>query len=201
MKSFLFLVILALCGGGYYEYTVLLQKQDAQATDQKQISDLNGQIDQLEADKKKLQGNLAAANQDLSSAKSQITDLTAQLQALQKVAEDAKKTAPQPSQVKPAPVSPNFLGTIVTLDGKTFQNCKLLKVDADGITFNHSEGITKVAFILLPPDLEKRFGFDIHTEIQLPPEEVQAQEALRIKTDLQPAAQSPTPTQPVGESP
>ncbi|MCE0497460.1 MAG: hypothetical protein LV481_05880 [Methylacidiphilales bacterium] len=201
MKYFLLLIILALCGGGYYEYTVLQQKQDAQsAADQKQIDDLNGQIEQLKAEKKKTQDNLDAANQDLNAAKTQLTDLTAQLLALQKAAEAAKKaatqTASQSGEVKPAPVLSNFLGTIVTLDGKTFQNCKLLKVEADGITFNHSEGITKVTFILLPPDLAKKFGFDIHKETQLSPDEVEAQETLRIKADLQPSAQSPSPAQP-----
>jgi hypothetical protein len=54
----------------------------------------------------------------------------------------------------------NNLGTITTLDGRTFENCKVLKVEADGVTFSHDDGITKVLFPLLPPTIQKQFDYD-----------------------------------------
>ena len=75
------------------------------------------------------------------------------------------------------------MGTIATLDGKNYQNCKLLKVDADGITVDHTEGITKIAFGLLPPDLQKRFGYDPHQMTGLTATQVESLEAQRKAAD------------------
>jgi hypothetical protein len=73
----------------------------------------------------------------------------------------------------------NTLGTITTLDGKTFQKCQLLKVDADGIVVNHSEGITKILYGLLPPELQKKFGYDPHQAAALTEAQIQFQEEQR----------------------
>ena len=36
----------------------------------------------------------------------------------------------------------------------------MLKVESDGVTFSHDDGITKILFPFLPPDLQKQFGYD-----------------------------------------
>jgi hypothetical protein len=36
----------------------------------------------------------------------------------------------------------------------------VLKVEADGVTFSHDDGITKVLFPLLPPTIQKQFDYD-----------------------------------------
>jgi hypothetical protein len=71
------------------------------------------------------------------------------------------------------------LGTITTLQGKTYLNCQLLKVEPDGITFNHSEGIAKVLFVYLSPDIQKRFGFDPEKTAAMEEAEAKYREQLR----------------------
>jgi hypothetical protein len=181
MNSFLLIVILAICGGSYYEYSVINQ---AKLEDEQQITDLQTKV-----------GKLQALNTELAKGR---TDLPANFAELQSKTPGAAGQAPadqtQPaanatmSQPAPQPVpsaapaaptvSANDLGTIVTIDARTFQNCRLLKVEADGITFKHAEGITKVLFPLLPPDVQKRFGFDPHQPL-LSTDQVTQQEDMR----------------------
>lgn len=197
MKYFLLVVIVALCGGAYYEYTVLQKNQQAMSeADQKQISNLNGQIDKLKAANTQLESDKAGTEKSLMDAQSQATDLTAQLQTAKaeaetakKEAEEAKKTASAATEkakaAGPQLFSANYLGTIATLDGKTYENCVLLKVDTDGITLNHeSQGITKILFVFLPPELQAKFGYDFHKDLTLTPEQVHFQEALRKNAAL-----------------
>ena len=41
-----------------------------------------------------------------------------------------------------------------------YKGCKLIKVEADGITISHSLGIAKILFTDLPPDMRKGYGYD-----------------------------------------
>jgi uncharacterized phage infection (PIP) family protein YhgE len=182
MNYFLLLIILGLCGGGYFEYTLLQQKGVA---DQQQITDLSAKLDQLQTENKKLEDDEAQLTKSAADAKNQIADLTAQAQTAQSALADAKKQAATPPATPPppAPAPPaapnNNLGTITTLDGKTYQNCQLLKVEADGITFSYSEGITKVFFGLLPLNLQAKFGYDPHQAAALTAAQLQYQEDQR----------------------
>jgi len=187
MNYFLMLIILGLCGGGYYEYTVL-QKKDA--ADQQQLSDLGAKIDTLQSDNKKLDDDKTQLKKSMADAQSKITDLTAQIQAAQSELAETKQTvqALQAEKAKAAaaaatPAAPppptNSLGTITTQDGKTFQNCLLLKVEADGIVVNHSEGITKMLYRSLPAEMQKKFGYDPLQGTPLTEAQVQFQEAKR----------------------
>src|SRR5258708_23292538 len=90
MNYFLIFVILAICGGGYYEYTIEQQK-DTQA--QQQISDLTAKIDSLQSDNKKLEDDKAGLDKSLKDAQTQVADLTAQFQAAKKDAQQAKSDA------------------------------------------------------------------------------------------------------------
>ncbi len=167
------LVVFGLCGGGYYEYTNL----QTQASADRQVLklELQGKIDQLETEKKALEASNQKLTQVQEESKTQMAFLAAQADAAQKALEMATKSpasangsnsgiggmssAGSPSAATSAATS-NNLGTIATLDGKTFPNSELLKVDPNGITIKCTSGITKVGFLALPPELQKRFGFD-----------------------------------------
>jgi hypothetical protein len=185
MNYFLLLVILGVCGGGYYEYTTLEQKS---AGDQQQITDLGTKIDTLQAGNTKLENDKTQLTQSVADAETKIADLTKQIQDAQSTLAKAKAAALQAPKTttaatttppKPTNSSPNNLGTIATLDGKTYQNCQLLKVKADGIVINDSDGITEIMYGLMPPDLQKRFGYDPHQATALTDAQIEYQEEQR----------------------
>jgi len=176
MNNFLILVIVLMGGGAIYEYTILEQQlQHAQAAEFQGLTNQGDKIDTILAESRKMEADKLQLAVNLQVAQNKILDLTAQLQTAQKALEDMRLSAlaaqaaaqaaaqpPDPNKPPAPPAPPPIikLGTIVTEDGKTYENCQLLKVEADGITFSHSAGITKVMFRLLPPDLQKRFGYD-----------------------------------------
>ena len=80
------------------------------------------------------------------------------------------------------------MGTITTLDGRTFQDCKILKVEADGITFSHADGITKILFPLLRPDLQKRYGYDPQKAVAETAAQINYQQAQQAAQQNAPAA-------------
>ncbi len=47
-----------------------------------------------------------------------------------------------------------------TLKGKSYTDCKVLKVDPDGLFFRHSRGMAKLSFADLPEDVRDRFDYD-----------------------------------------
>jgi Tfp pilus assembly major pilin PilA len=169
MQYFLIFVILVACGGAYYEHTLAQAQND---TDQAQITDLNSKIDKFQSDGRKLEDEEAKEEKGLAEAKTKITDLTTQLAAAQKAVADAKKQANDAVKAlqdeiarekagpPPPPPPTNLLGTILTQDGKTYPNSKLLKADEDGITISCTNGITKLIYGILPPALQTKFGYD-----------------------------------------
>jgi hypothetical protein len=50
--------------------------------------------------------------------------------------------------------------TITTRAGKSFYECKVTRVDADGIAFTHRDGVVKIAFKDLPESLRQQFRHD-----------------------------------------
>jgi hypothetical protein len=185
MNYFLLVIIVGLCGGGYYEYTLLEQKS---AADQQQITDLGGKVDTLQSENKTLEDDKAPLTKSLADAQAELVDLTKKVQAAQnalakaqaQALQAAKAATPAPTTAADAPSRPtNNLGTIVTLDGKTFQNCQLLKIQADGIVVNDADGIIEIRFGLMPPDLQKRFGYDPHQAAMLTEAQIEYQEEQR----------------------
>ncbi len=184
MNYFLILIILLLCGGGYYEYTSL-QTKDAQDVQVAKL-DLQAQIDKLTQENKKLADDKTAVAKSLDSANTTIADLTTQLQTAQtklaaQMAQAAKVSTPAAgtATMTAPPPSSNSLGTFTSLDGKTFPNSQLLKVATVGITISYDGGITEIMFTSLPPELQKRFGFDPHLGAQLTTEQAQALDSAR----------------------
>jgi len=180
MNYFLMLIILVIGAGAYYEYTT---QQETILTDIQQINDLTDKVASLQSENKKLTDNQTQVVKSLSDAQAKITDLTTQLQTAQqaapKPAETPAPTNPAPEASTPAVPRTNDLGTIVAKDGRTFQNCQLLAVEVDGITFNHAKGITKVLFPALPSDLQKRFGYDPLKAAALTEAEIKYQDEKR----------------------
>jgi hypothetical protein len=178
MNYFLGLVILLACGGAYYEQTLLQAQKTA---DQQQIADLNTKIDAFQSDAQKVDDEKANQEKILKDANAKIANLTTQLAAAQKAVADAKKRADDAVKtleaVKAGPAPPpkptNLLGTILTQDGKTYGNSKLLKADAEGITITCDSGITKLIYGILPPALQTKFGYDPHAAAQLSEAQVQ----------------------------
>jgi hypothetical protein len=47
-----------------------------------------------------------------------------------------------------------------TIEGKEYKNAKVSRVEPDGITIKFSGGIVKIPFPELPPDVQKKYGYD-----------------------------------------
>ena len=55
---------------------------------------------------------------------------------------------------------PGFAADLITLDGKTYRNFTVSRVESDGLAITHAEGAGKVEFLNLPQEVRKRYGFD-----------------------------------------
>lgn len=158
MNYFLILIILCLGGGGYYEYTTM----------QQQLSDQDTQIQKLQSDNADLKRKLEAA-----ATAPATTNAAAS-------AEPAAPGATPASSGTPAPGWSNVLGTITTADGKTYQNCHLMKVKPAAIVVQTSDGmITEIGYLVMPAPLQQKFGYDPKAGANLPDDVVQADEGLR----------------------
>jgi hypothetical protein len=183
MNYFLILIIMGLCYGGYYEYTNLNQEHE---DDQKKITDLGGKVDWFATEYKKLEDDKVELTKSVADDQSKISALTKEIQD-GKAAVDAAKaqTAQAPKSATSAATAvvaaqpSNNLGAITTLDGKSYANCQFLKVKADGIVVSDADGITELAFTLLRPEMQKRFGFDPHVAATLTDAQVEYEEGLR----------------------
>lgn len=50
--------------------------------------------------------------------------------------------------------------TIITIKGITYENCKLLRVEPDGISYSCTRGVVKLPFSELPPEYAARYGYN-----------------------------------------
>jgi len=177
MNYFLTLIILLICCAFFYLHKADLDKD---ATNQETIRDFGVQIKELQGDKEKLEDTVSTLKKGLEDVTAEAADLGKQLQAVKDAAIEKSDlevkavtaAAVAATAVAPAPPS-NTLGTITTLDGKTYRNCQLLKVGPDRIVISHSSGINDILLVFLPPELQKRFGADIHPAAESSPTPVQ----------------------------
>ena len=56
------------------------------------------------------------------------------------------------------PAQPNWTWT--TLDGTTYQNVVVTKVEPDTVSITHSLGVAHISMATLPPDLQKQLNYD-----------------------------------------
>lgn len=189
MNMLFFLLLLTAGEAAFFEFTVQQQSSDGF---QQQQADWQTKADSLESDNKQLLATKTGLAHDVAAAQIQVTFLSDELKKAQKEMTQVKAAvAVATSKIGAAVPAPTperaTLGNISTVSGKTFQNCQLLKVEADGITFSHDQGITKVLYPDLPLDVQKRFGVD--------PESRSAKAAadLRYQEQLQQASATNQP--------
>ena len=56
------------------------------------------------------------------------------------------------------------IGTITTNSGKTYHNCRVFKIDPDGVMFAHEKGGAKILFTDMPQTTRDRLGYDPQKE-------------------------------------
>ncbi|MCE0523111.1 MAG: hypothetical protein LV480_09395 [Methylacidiphilales bacterium] len=179
MNYFPALIAVGALGLACYACGSLETQSDAHA---RQLNDIRAKIAALQSqDKESLQQSKSTL-----APSAVMVDLTKQVQALQKAV--AAKTNPQAPQAgenqkakPPPPPSPlnSELGTVTSVDGKTYQNCHLIKVESNCIVFSHSEGIMNLPYVSMQPDLQKVFGFDPTQGATLTDAQVESLEARR----------------------
>jgi hypothetical protein len=143
--NYLLIVIILGLGVGLY----CMHEQDLA-----QISSLQQQVQELSA-KNAAAATAATAAQPPRPTFSYPTSEPTPVASGQAI--DAARTAAETS------ATGANLGTMTTLDGHSYTNCRLVKQEQDGVTFNHDDGITKVPYWNMSPDEQKEFGYDIHT--------------------------------------
>jgi hypothetical protein len=160
------LLLLALLAGGaaYYEYN---WEQQSTTGFQGQIQQLESQLAQLKSENKKLndeKANLARQTPTVLPANDGgTTALPGQAPVL-------------PPATGSAPIED--LATFTTITGKTYQDPKLLKIEATDIVISSAEGITQVSYDIMPPDLQKKFGWDPKKSTTLNAAEIRYQQQL-----------------------
>ncbi len=60
----------------------------------------------------------------------------------------------------PVSEAPPGSNDVATTDGQIYRNVQVWKVEPDGLTFRHDEGLTKVDFPLLPEEWQKKYEYD-----------------------------------------
>lgn len=79
--------------------------------------------------------------------------------------------------VMPAVGAPKNYGTITTRDGKSFYDCKIMRVHPDGVSFTHRNGAAKIAFKDLPASMRQEFRYDSQQEAAYQREQAAARKA------------------------
>jgi hypothetical protein len=176
MNLFLSLLFVTLAVLAYAAYTIQQQTSDGFT---QRLSVWQGRVDELQADNKKLQDNIAMENAKEANWSAQLKKAQEEIAARNSPAAGAVETSESNPAAHATSSALNDLGTIVTITGKTFTHCQLLKVEPDGITFNHDDGITKVLFPYLPPPMQKRFGYDPAKTAELEAAELRYQDQMR----------------------
>lgn len=174
----LVVVLLGLGGGSYYQYQ---RGQKALLAAEQRISLLQARLNKLQVENLALHQAKEELTQNLRQAEASLAHQAAG-PAAPRTGDMTPVESPPASTTPPNPspdVPSNELGTIVTLDGHAFQNCHLLRVQVDAISIRHASGQARILFPFLPPDLQKRFGYDAHQAGQLSLTQVKYQEDLR----------------------
>ena len=67
--------------------------------------------------------------------------------------------------------------TIETAQGKTYERCKIMKRDPDGVSFSHSKGVAKVLFSDLSEPMRNALGYDAFKADAYEKEQAEARKA------------------------
>ncbi len=80
------------------------------------------------------------------------------------------------------------LGTVTTLDNHSYANCHVIKIDQDGVIFSNDAGITKIEYAMMPPNLQKKFGYTPQAAVAQTEAELRAEQQQTAATNASPAA-------------
>ncbi len=86
------------------------------------------------------------------------------------IAEDAEEPAP-----------PKVPQTLTTVGGKIYREVQLKRLDPGGIVITHAEGISRVGFLQIPPDLREKLGMDVDEAMKAEEAYHAAQKQLRMR--------------------
>jgi hypothetical protein len=53
-----------------------------------------------------------------------------------------------------------------TINGKEYKNATVSRLEADGIVIKFHGGIAKIFYVELPPEIQKKYGYDPEAEMQ-----------------------------------
>ena len=178
MNYFLVLVVIGMAGFAYYQHN---QDEQQVVGLQQQIAQLQGKGGSSTGGNEGGDDTTTTPNEAPSNGPRPVLTISPQVKVVAPSASHSSAIDAAANAAAAASSSnSNSLGTVNTLDGRTFNNCKVLKVEADGVTFSHDEGITKVLFSFLPPNVQKQFDYD--------PQKAVAQTDAQTRYDEQQAA-------------
>jgi hypothetical protein len=85
-----------------------------------------------------------------------------------------------------ASASAEALQKIVTTDGQVYEECRIVRVEPNGLLIEHTPekgavGLAKVRFAVLPPEMQKQFNYDASDAAQF--------ESLQARSNLEWARQ------------
>jgi hypothetical protein len=180
MNYFLLFVILGVCGGAYYMYTTDQQKTAALTAE---VIDLQGKLKAAGVNPNSADSTpptVAPSNGSATSIQNEtiptigpsttpappptvapsVPAAPPAVATVHQTDSDTHASAiDAAANAATAAANGTNIGTITTLDHHTYTNCRVLKVEQDGVTFSHDDGITKILFPMLPPDVQKQFGY------------------------------------------
>ena len=61
---------------------------------------------------------------------------------------------------RPVSAAPPGSNDLAAADGQVYRNVQVWKIEPDGLTLRHDEGLTKLEFPLLPEAWQKKYGYD-----------------------------------------
>jgi hypothetical protein len=174
------------------------------------ITDLHHQVDDLNAKVAQAEADAAAAKAVAEAAKkaaagrsglpgtSRSNSLSPGLPAVSVVAPDTSHSSAIDDAATAAAAASHSasVGTITTLDGKIYTNCKVLKVEQDGVTFSHDDGITKILFALMQPATQKMFDYSPQKAVAQTDAQIRYDEQQNAATNTAPATPAPATTNP-----
>ncbi len=187
MSPLALILALLAAGAAYYEYS---WQQQSSAGFQSQIQQWESQLAQLKSENKKL---------SLEKKKLSQQAVPAPIPASPGITASMPGQAPAAPGLPPASGSAPIedLGTFTTITGKTYQDAKLLKIEATDIVISDTDGITQVSYAVMPADMQKKFGWDPQKSTSLTAAEIRYQEQVEAAKEAAAAdgtAPAPAPT-------
>lgn len=145
------------------------------------VDELRADARSLAADLKSAEANLESRRRNLEQLRDQlalqaaVAELKGEVEALQKRVAEAKsaqagieKSYVESVQRVRANSEGLKLSEVQLAGGKVLRLAKIQKIESDGVTFAHVEGILRVTPDELPADLKARLGYVLEMPVKIP---------------------------------